>query len=217
MKAYNRLASSIRGNVITGVLVLAPIGAVLWIVIWLWDILFAMSALLPAGLHPKEMLNVESALLGRTIDFLVTLLMLALIVMFVWTIGLISRNYFGKRLLLWISRFFARVPVLSTVYSTLEQLLKTFASGQAKNFRRVVQIEYPRKGLYTLAFVTGERDHDPMTGRKGSFLTVYVPTTPNPTSGFYLIVPSEEVNDAHTSVEDALKEIISMGIVHKQG
>lgn len=217
MKTYNRMASSIRGNVITGVLVLAPIGAVLWIVLWLWEILFTLSGFLPEGLHPKTLLSIESALIARTIDFLVTLAVLALIVLFVWAIGLISRNYFGKRLLVLISRSLARVPVLSTVYSTLEQLLKTFSSGQAKNFRRVVQIEYPRKGLYTLAFVTGERDTDPMTGNKGPFLTVYVPTTPNPTSGFYLIVSASDVRDANTTVEDALKEIISMGIVHKEG
>lgn len=206
---FKRLGSSFRGNVITGVLVLAPIGAVLWIVLWLWEILFALSSLLPESLHPKVLLNVESPLAERTIDFLVTLVVFGLILSFVGAVGLISRNYLGKRILVVISRFFARVPVLSTVYSTLEQLLKTFTSGQAKNFRRVVQIEYPRKGLYTLAFVTGERE--------GGFLTIYVPTTPNPTSGFYLIVSENEVQNVDSTVEEALKEIISMGIVHKEG
>lgn len=205
---FKRLVSSFRGNVITGILVLAPIGAVLWIVLWLWEILFALSSLLPESLHPKVFLHVESPLAERTIDFLVTLVVLALILAFVGSVGLISRNYLGKRILIIISRFFARVPVLSTVYSTLEQLLKTFTSGQAKNFRRVVQIEYPRKGLYTLAFVTGERE--------GGYLTVYVPTTPNPTSGFYLIVSENDVQNVNATVEEALKEIISMGIVHKE-
>jgi uncharacterized membrane protein len=107
-----------------------------------------------------------------------------------------------------------RVPVLRTVYTTLEQLIQTFATGQTKNFRRVVQVEYPRAGLYTLAFVTGERNTHPITGRSGKFVTIYVPTTPNPTSGFYLTASVEEIKDVDISVEQALKEIISMGIVH---
>lgn len=209
-----RMLQSLRTNIITGVLVLAPIGAVLWIMLWLWDILFGLSTYLPDGIHPKVFLHIENPVAERAIDFLMTIAVLFALVFFVWAIGLISRNYFGKRLFSWISRFFARLPVLSTVYSTLEQLLKTFGTGQAKNFRRVVQIEYPRKGLYTLAFVTGERNANPMNGQQGAYVTVYVPTTPNPTSGFYIMVAANEVHDVALSVEDALKEIISMGMVH---
>lgn len=171
---------------------------------------------LPSGLHPTVFLEIENPVAIRAIDFLMTFVVLILLVLFVWAIGLISRNYFGKRLFFWISRFFARLPVLSTVYSTLEQLLKTFGTGQAKNFRRVVQIEYPRKGLYTLAFVTGERTANPMNGQQGAYLTLYVPTTPNPTSGFYLSVAADEVHDVALTVEEALKEIISMGMVHQK-
>ncbi|MEW6055405.1 MAG: DUF502 domain-containing protein [Bdellovibrionota bacterium] len=209
------LAHSLRDNIITGALVLTPIGAVLWIVVWLWGFLMNLSGLLPQALHPKEFLDVYDPLVVKMIDVLVTLVSSIAILGFVWFIGLISRNYIGQHLISIISGFFSKVPVLSTVYSTLEQLLKTFGSGQSKNFRRVVQIEYPRKGLYTLAFVTGERDEHPITGKEGKYLTIYVPTTPNPTSGFYLSVSSEEVHDVGLSVEQALKEIISMGIVRK--
>jgi uncharacterized membrane protein len=212
-----RLLSSLRSNIVTGVLVLAPIGAVLWIVIWLWNVLMSLSGMIPNELHPKAFLNLEHPFTVRAVDASVTLLMLLIILIIVWAVGLISRNYLGKKVLSSISRFLGRVPVLSTVYSTLEQLLKTFGSGQAKNFRRVVMVEYPRKGLTTLAFVTGERDSEPFSGRKGHFLTIYVPTTPNPTSGFYLTVAGDEVRDVHMTVEEALKEIISMGIVHKEG
>ena len=199
---------SIRGNIITGVLVLAPFGAVLGIVLWLWNNLLALTSLIPESLSPRALFGIENALGIHFLDFLTTIIILFLILFAVWLVGLISRNYFGKRILDSFSRFVARVPVLRTVYSTLEQLLATFASGQAKNFRRVVQIEYPRKGLYTLAFVTGER---------GGFLNIYVPTTPNPTSGFYLTVEASEVKEVKLSVEEALKEIISLGIVQKDG
>ncbi len=197
---------SFRSNLITGVLVLAPIGAVLFIVVWIWNLLMSVSQLIPYGLRPRVFFGLRDPLAVGFIDFMITLGVLFLILLLVWGVGLISRYYLGKRILESISHFVARVPVLSTVYSTLEQLLKTFTAGGSKNFRRVVQVEYPRKGLYTLAFVTGERD---------KFLKIYVPTTPNPTSGFYLTVAADEVKDVGISVEDALKEIISMGIVHK--
>lgn len=180
--------------------------------------MMGLALIVPSSLRPQTLLESSSAFALATVDTLITFLILVLILFFVWSVGLISRNYFGRKLLAKISAFFNRVPVLSTVYSTLEHLLKTFASGQAKNFRRVVQIEYPRKGLYTLAFVTGERDRDPATGKKGRYLSIYVPTTPNPTSGFYLQVAADEVTDVDMSVEEALKEIISMGIVqHEHG
>lgn len=199
---------SFRNNVITGVLVLAPIGAVLGIVVWIWNLLTSLTMLIPAELSPKALLGIGHPIASRAIDFLMTIVMLIVVLTFVWSAGLISRNYLGARIIEGIRGFVGRVPVLRAVYSTLEQLLQTFASGQSKNFRRVVQIEYPRKGLYTLAFVTGERDR---------FLSIYVPTTPNPTSGFYLTVAADEVKDVGLSVEDALKEIISMGLIHKDG
>lgn len=199
---------SIRGNIVTGVLVLAPLGAVLVIVVWFWNLVMGLARIVPIEYGPKALLGLEHPFAVRGFDFVVTVAMLFLILVLVWAVGLISRNYLGKRFFRALSHSVARVPVLRTVYSTLEQLLSTFASGQTKNFRRVVQIEYPRKGLYTLAFVTGERDQ---------MLTIYVPTTPNPTSGFYLLVSPDEVKNMGLSVEDALKEIISMGIVHKDG
>lgn len=193
-----KIFSSLRNNVITGILVLAPIGAVLWLLIWVWGLLMDLTSLIPSILRTNEPGGFEK--------FLLSFVVLALLILFVWGVGLISRNYIGRKLLSWISKVLNRVPVISTIYSTLEQLLKTFATGQAKNFRRVVQIEYPRKGLYTLAFVTGERDQ---------MVHIYVPTTPNPTSGFYLTTPKTEIKDVDKTVEEALKEIISMGIVQK--
>lgn len=195
-----------RSNLITGVLVLAPIGAVLGIVVWFWNQLIGLSHVVPYEYSPKVLLGIHSGIAAHLVDFVFTLVVFGIIIVWVWGVGAISSHYLGQRIFVWISQAVSRVPVLSTVYSTLEQLLKTFASGQAKNFRRVVEVEYPRKGIYTLAFVTGERE---------GHLTIYVPTTPNPTSGFYLIVPSTDVKDAGKTVEEALKEIISMGIVHK--
>ncbi|HRK01263.1 MAG TPA: DUF502 domain-containing protein [Oligoflexia bacterium] len=216
MTMIKNALGSFRSNVITGALVLIPFAAVVWILLSLWAWIMGLSDLVPTALHPRAWLGLESELANKGIDFAVTLLVLAILIAVVWGAGVVSRHYLGKQLLEGFAKFLSRVPVLSTVYSTLQQLLETFGSAKAKNFRRVVAVEYPRKGLYTLAFVTGERNSGP-GGESGKFLTIYVPTTPNPTSGFYLTVSADEVRESKVSVEEALKEIISMGIVHKHG
>lgn len=212
---FKKISSFLRKNTITGILVLAPFGAVLGIVLWAWEKISSLPELIPQQFHPKEMLGLENDFIIRAYNFGFSLLVLLAIILLVSAVGLVSRNYLGKRLLKTIASFVSRVPVLNTVYSSLEQLLDTFAKGQSKNFRRVVFVEYPRPGIYTLAFVTGERDTNPMSGTKSKMLNVYVPTTPNPTSGFYLTLPASDVKESQMSVEEALKEIISMGIVHK--
>lgn len=205
---FQNLIKWSRNNLITGILVLAPFGAVFWIVIWFWNVIMGLVNLFPAQMHPTVFLGITNPWAVSAIDFFTTLIVFGITLLAVCLVGVISRNYLGRRVIQRFSRMIVRVPVVRTVYSTLQQLTETFGSAGSKNFRRVVRIEYPRKGLFTLAFVTGERE---------GLLTVYVPTTPNPTSGFYLLVAPSEVIEQPISVEDALKEIISMGIVQKHG
>lgn len=210
---FFQFRTSFRNNFIAGVLVLAPLGVVFWMLVSVWNIIKDLSELLPT---PRTFFDFENSFLLFLVDALSTILTFCGVLVFICIVGLVSRNYFGSSLLKAISSFFSRIPVLSAVYTTLEKLMKTFASGNSKNFRRVVYIEYPRKGIYTLALVTGERHSHPLTPEhKQNFTNVFVPTTPNPTSGFYLSLPSSEVREVDMTVEEALKEIISMGIVHK--
>ena len=124
-------------------------------------------------------------------------------------LGWISQQVIGAQFLRLVSRWIERIPVIRSIYSSLNQLLKTMASGDKSQFNRVVYLEYPRKGVWALGFVTSAaRPIDP--GER--FLNVYVPTTPNPTSGFHLIVNEREVRDSHLSVEEAFKTILSLGI-----
>ncbi|MGE4231888.1 MAG: DUF502 domain-containing protein [Bacteriovoracia bacterium] len=221
VELYKSIQRLIRRNLVSGLLALTPIGVVLWIIVWLWQLFSGIVSLFPEEFSPRNLLSQSqfgTTILGNPIfsklfDFITTFLTVLVILLVICIVGIISRNYLGNKLLKTVSRFVSKVPVLSTVYSTLEQLLKTFSSGQAKNFRRVVYVEYPRKGIYTLALVTGERATHPASGNKEALLNIYVPTTPNPTSGFYLTVLESEVTPANMSVEQALKEIISMGIV----
>lgn len=204
-----KFTRKIRDDIITGVFVLAPIGAVTWIVIWIWNFFFKMAEWIPESLHPIKLMGIENPIYAGLINFILSIIVFILILAFIAWIGVLSRYYLGKRVLIFIRKSFLKLPVINTVYSTLEQLLETFSTGKNKNFRKVVQIEYPRKGISTLALVTGEKPN--------GILTVFVPTTPNPTSGFYLMIAASETTELSMSVEDALKEIISMGLVKKNG
>jgi uncharacterized membrane protein len=209
-----KLFSSFRTNLISGVLALAPFAAVFWILAWAWRKLQGLKNILPSSLDPRVILGIENRFYLWLIDWAETLLVLAALTIALAMVGLVSRNILGRRLIELITKFLNRIPVLSTVYSTLQQLLDTFGGGsKGRSFNKVVLIEYPRKGIYTLALVTGERNVNPSTGANERLLNIFVPTTPNPTSGFYLTIPATEAKELDMSVEDALKQIISMGIV----
>ncbi len=210
---------SVRANFATGLLVLAPFGAVLGILVWFWNGVVALTDLIPSTLHPIQLFQLEHPLAITAVEFVFNLAILLLSITLVILIGFFSRRYVGARILHTLSRFVARVPILNAVYSTLEQLLKTFSGGQTKNFRKVVLIEYPRKGIETLAFVTHESSSEHSNAAVANDrdkVHLFVPTTPNPTSGFYLIVSKDQVKETNMSVENALKEIISMGLVRAQ-
>ncbi|BCV25633.1 hypothetical protein kuro4_24060 [Gelria sp. Kuro-4] len=136
---------------------------------------------------------------------------------FVVTVGLIlgtgalATNYLGRRFLGWGERLFTRVPLVRSVYQTLKQVIRALLSEQKKAFRQVVLVEYPRKGVYSLAFITGGKQDG------SDMLAVFVPTTPNPTSGFLLFLPEEEVTYLDMSVEDGLKLVVSGGVITPPG
>jgi uncharacterized membrane protein len=123
--------------------------------------------------------------------------------------GWISKQLLGKKILDFFEHIIQRIPVLRSIYVALEQLLKTMAQSDSRQFSRVIYLEYPRKGVWALAFVTGKA-REPSIPE--NHVNVYVPTTPNPTSGFHLIVPESEIRDSNMSVEEAFRTILSLGI-----
>jgi uncharacterized membrane protein len=208
-----RIGALLRSNFFAGLLVLIPLGVIAWIVSVVFGYLWQLHLLLPEGWQPENFLNDSSlALLLKIIFTLVGAVLLALAISI---LGWISKQYLGQKFLDFIAEIIQRIPVLRSIYSALDQLLKTLAVGGGQQFNRVVYIEYPRKGLWTLAFVTG-----PARGPgvpNGPHLNVYVPTTPNPTSGFHLIVPENEVRESHLRVEEAFKTLLSLGIAQGPG
>jgi uncharacterized membrane protein len=129
-------------------------------------------------------------------------------------IGLMARNIVGRWLLEFGEGTLLRIPVAGTVYKTLKQLLETLLRDNSSRFSRVVLVEYPREGLYALGFVTGAMARSIQADFSEAMLSVFIPTAPNPTTGWYAVVPERLVKDLDLSVEDAFRTIISAGIVN---
>jgi uncharacterized membrane protein len=189
----------LRTHFLAGLLVLTPFVVIGWIVVAALQALWGIPELLPAEWQPEAPMLRAVFMLGA-----ITVLGLA-ISLFGW----ISTQYLGQKLLELLGEIIQRIPVVRSIYSALDQLLRTMGASGAQQFSRVVYVEYPRKGVWTLAFVTGAARG---RGVPAGHLNIYVPTTPNPTSGFHLIVPESDVKESHLSVEDAFKTILSLGI-----
>jgi uncharacterized membrane protein len=179
---------------ITGLLVIIPI----------WATYYVLSALLSVidgmlGDMPGYLLGLKFPGLG-----IITLIIIVLLV------GVLSANYLGTRLVRYSDQLMQRVPLVRGVYSTVKQIMETFSVKH--NFHGVALVEYPRKGCYSMGFMTGELRGETL-GLSGRFITVFVPTTPNPTAGFLLLLPEAEVKQLTLSVDQGMKFIISIGLV----
>jgi uncharacterized membrane protein len=142
-----------------------------------------------------------------------SLVALVLAIFLLGTVGLLARNYFGRKIIEWVESALMRIPLLNKIYSATKQVNEAFSSTDKTAFRTVVLVEFPRAGVYSIGFITGDRP-EAVHARNGQKLVcVFVPLTPNPTSGFLLMVPEEEVTKLEMSVPDAIKYVISLGAI----
>ncbi len=206
-----QLRALLRRHFLAGLLVVVPLGAILWIAVAALRAVWGLGDLLPEAWHPEAWApNGAVAALAKLI---ITALLLMLLAMGTSFVGWISKQLLGKKMLELLADGIGRIPVLRSVYSALDQLLRSVATGSGQQFSRVVYIEYPRAGLYALAFVTGKALSRALPP---GFLNVFVPTTPNPTSGFHLMVRESEVLESQLTVEQAFKTILSLGIAQSE-
>ena len=199
------MARRIRNYFFTGILVTAPAAITIYLaVIFISYIDSNVVNLLPAKYNPETYLPYGIPGIGLVILFVF------FVVVGWFATGLVG-GFFVK---VW-EKVLASTPIISSIYNALKQIFETFFSSSSKHsFREVVLIEYPRKGLWTIAFITGSPTSDIKDiAQQNNMTSVYVPTTPNPTSGFLLFVPNEDVHKLDMSVEDGLKYVISVGIV----
>ena len=186
---------------IAGLLVWVPLGDTVIVIKFLVELMDQTLTWLPAEYQPE-------ALLG----FYIPGIGVVLAVVIVLGTGMIVANLFGRKLVsLWES-ILTSIPLVRTIYSSVKQILETvFSSGQS--FRKVLLIQYPRKGLWTLAFQSGTTRGEAQAKTGSEIINVFVPTTPNPTSGFFIMVPRDDVIELDMSVDDGLKMIISAGVM----
>ncbi|MBW8073374.1 MAG: DUF502 domain-containing protein [Ferrovum sp.] len=187
---------------ITGIVVLIPVVITLWVLRVIVTTLDQTLFLLPLNLRPE-------ALFGMNIPGLGVLLALCIVLL----TGAVAANFLGQRLLTLGERLLDKIPVVNSIYSSVKQVSDTLFSSSGQAFRKVLLIRYPHADSWTLAFQTGIPQGLVATHLGEPHLNVYVPTTPNPTSGFFLMVPCRAVIELDISVDDALKHIISMGVV----
>ncbi len=201
----------LRDNLVAGILVAAPISVVLWVFNKLVLSMDGVLALVPSGIRS---LRWSPPWLDRPIPILETPgLGFFLTLVLVFLIGTLARGYFGRTVLARLAELVERVPLLGTIYSATRQLLEAVFSSRAQNFQRVVLVEFPRSGCYCLGFLTAEAWAGVQQAVGKVLVSVFVPTTPNPTSGFFVLYPRDELRVLNMTVEEAFKAIMSSGIV----
>ncbi len=191
-----------RKYFITGLLILVPLAITLWVLNLIVGTMDKSLLLLPMSWRPE-------ALFGFAIPGLGTILTLLII----FLTGLATRNFIGNRVVALWESVLKRIPVFNTIYSSVKQVSDTLFSSSGNAFRKALLVQYPRQGSWTIAFMTGVPGGDVRNHLTGDYVSVYVPTTPNPTSGFFLMVPRADTIELDMNVDEALKYIVSMGVV----
>jgi uncharacterized membrane protein len=195
------MMAALRRYLMAGLLVWVPLGVTLLIVAFLVDLMDQTLRLLPESLQPENLLGFRIPGLGAVLTAVI-----------VFVTGMIVTNLFGMQLFNIGERILQRIPLVRSIYASVKQVTESmFSSG--KSFRKVVLVEYPRKGMWSLAFQTGTGAEEVRDKTGRDVTNVFIPTTPNPTSGFFLMVPREDVVELDMSVDDGLKMLLSVGVV----
>ena len=192
----------IKRYFVTGLLIWVPLAITVWVLLLIAGVADQSLRLLPESVHPHQLFGFDIPGAGVVLSLLI-----------VFATGLLTANFIGQHLVRWWEKLLAKIPVVSSVYNSVKQVSDTLFSSSGNAFRQALLIEYPRKGSWTIAFLTGAPGGDVANHLDGDYVSVYVPTTPNPTSGFFLMLPKSEVVELDMAVDEALKYIISMGVV----
>ena len=194
--------ANLRKYLIAGLLVWLPLAATVVIVRLLVNLLDKTILLVPPAYRPEALLGFSIPGYGVIIGILVLLVT-----------GMLAANLFGRRLVHYWESLLGRIPLVRTIYSSVKQVLETLLASDNKSFRKVVMIEYPRQGIWSLGFLTNRGPSVAVDSSGHDLVSVFIPTTPNPTSGFIMMVPECDVTELQLTVEEGFKYIISMGVV----
>jgi len=192
----------LRKYFITGLLILVPLAITLWVIQSVIGLMDQSLLLLPIEWRPES-------LTGHNIPGLGTILTLLII----FVTGLLAQNFIGSYVINRWEALLNRIPIVSPIYSSVKQVSDTLFSSDGNAFRTAVLVQYPRQGTWTIGFVTGTPSPEVQRYLSGEFVSIYVPTTPNPTSGFFIMLPKADTIELDMTVDVALKHIVSMGVV----
>jgi len=194
--------AALRRWLLAGMLVLVPLAVTVWLLNWIIGTLDQTLQILPGDWHPDKLLGVHIPGFG-------VLLALAIVL----SIGAIASNFMGKRLVSWWDALLSRIPIVRSIYSSVKQVSDTLFSENGNAFRKALLVQWPREGVWTIAFQTGVPGGDVANHLNGDYVSVYVPTTPNPTGGYFVMLKRTDCIELKMSVDEALTYVISMGVV----
>ena len=187
---------------ITGLLIWIPLAITIWVLKLVVDVLDQSLLLLPSQLHTEHWLGFHVPGLGAILTLVIVLLT-----------GIFATNFFGAQLVRLWHQVLHRIPVVNSIYSSVKQISDTLFSSSGQAFRKALLVQWPHPGMWTIGFLTGTPGGDVTRHIPQDCVSVYVPTTPNPTGGYFVIVPRKDVVELEMTVDEALKYIISMGVV----
>jgi uncharacterized membrane protein len=192
----------LKKYLITGLLIWLPLAVTLWIIDFVVTTMDRTVLLLPEGWRPEVVFGLHLPGFGLVMSVLVILVT-----------GILARNFLGQRLLRWWEGLLGRIPIVNSIYSSVKQVSDTMLAQKGNAFRKVVLVEFPQRGQWTMAFVVGSPGErlGPLVGPEK--VTVYVPTAPNPTSGYVIMADPAELRDLDVSVDEAFKFHVSLGVV----
>jgi uncharacterized membrane protein len=194
--------NSVRRWLLSGLLVLVPLAITLFVLEWIVGVLDQTLLILPVAWHPDRLLGLHIPGFGVLLTLVIVLLM-----------GAIASNFLGKKLVLLGNALLSRIPIVRSIYSSVKQVSDTVFSENGHAFRKALLVQWPREGVWTIGFLTGLPGGDVVNHLTGDYLSVYVPTTPNPTGGYFVMLKKSECIELKMSVDQALTYVISMGVV----
>jgi uncharacterized membrane protein len=194
--------AAIRRWLLAGLLVLVPLAITFWVLEWIVATLDQTLLILPEAWQPRKLIGFHIPGFGVLLAFFAVLL-----------IGAVTSNFLGRRLMSWWDLLLNRIPIVRSIYSSVKQVSDTLFSENGNAFRKALLVQWPREGVWTIGFLTGAPGGDVATHLPGDYVSVYVPTTPNPTGGYFVMLRREHCIELKMSVDEALTYVISMGVV----
>lgn len=193
---------SLKSYLLAGLVVWLPILITIGVLRFIVDLLDNTLALFPKAYQPEQLLGIHIPGLGVILSLLLLV-----------ATGIFATNFFGQRMVSWGESILSRIPLVRSIYNAVKQVMNAILSTNSEAFRKVLLIEYPRKGMWTIAFQTGSVNSEINERTNEEMISLFIPTTPNPTSGFLMMIPKREAIELNMSIDEALKFVISLGVM----